>query len=329
MIAPAAPPRSREQEPALADPAASFALRSSLAAITVAIAAPFVADADPETALAAAAAVSLGACAHALFRHARAHRVPAASRLAWATVALAAGSCALAWKIAPGWVATGVIAAGSLLLVHAAKTLFERDAALALEQDELRARLTRREGDVRTQAERIRRLDLFERDSGLLNARGFLAATSRALAECEARQEPLALLLVEMRAGLEDGPKDARGKAGARLAARAVTSAVRGSDVAGRLAPDRFAILLAGCRDPRPALGRLERALASLEQDGGPKAGLGGVTVAERGPWPDADGLVSAASAALAAAGQSDFHGVVPTLWPIEWGLASARASHL
>lgn len=308
--------------------------RVAFASAGVALAAPWLAGIPPQIALAAGAAVSSGAIAWTLFgRH-----DPGAKRvfrqLAGGVLLQGAAASAMLIPGAPLWVAAGCALAGAIAFASGVVALLEREEDRFRTIDELSARLARREGDVRTQAAKIRRVDVIEPDSGLLNRRGFLAATERALAECERDGEPLVLLLIDFspmnpqasspfrRGVFERGAPELDSS---RTIARAVTRAVRGSDLAGALGPKLVAVLLGACRDPRPAIARLERSLEDLAHDEGARATLGGVTIAARGPWPDAEGLISAATAALAATREVPSEGRATALWPIEWGLASAR----
>ncbi len=217
----------------------------------------------------------------------------------------------------PGWFGALAGLAGACGLGAAALLLREELSRSHTEIDALRSRLARREGDVRAQADRIRRLDLRDPATGLLNRRGFAAAAEQALNHCEDGATPLALLLIEVAEPLpEAGGPDPEGRA-LRIG-HALTSAVRGSDAAGRWDARLLTLLMPACQDPRPAIERLRSSFTQAE----PGARLAGITVAAAGPWPDAEGLMAAAQAALAAARRAPKDAEV-ALWPVDWGLAA------
>lgn len=193
--------------------------------------------------------------------------------------------------------------------------------------EDLRARLVRREGDVRAQAERIRRLDRADPNTGLMNRRGFAASAEQALAECEAAREPLALLLVDLGTPLM-AVGDQESRASAQRVARTAQQAVRASDAVGLWDPSLLAVLLTRCDDPEPARARLSEALADrigARRGGSPL--VAGLTIPPEGPWPDPEGLMAAAQAALGAAREAPIGSTRP-IWPMAWGLASTLVTH-
>lgn len=194
--------------------------------------------------------------------------------------------------------------------------------------EELRARLVRREGDVRAQAERIRRLDRADPVTGLMNRRGFAAAAEQALVECEAARDPLALLLVDLGTPLLPlGDPDARARS--HRIARAAQQAVRASDAVGLWDPSLLAVLLTRCRDPEPARQRLQDAIRQLRTTGrgGRTPLVAGLAIPPDGPWPDPEGLMAAAQAAMGAAREAPVGSTRP-IWPMAWGLASTLVTH-
>jgi hypothetical protein len=233
--------------------------------------------------------------------------------------ALLGGTSFLAGMLA--LVGAGVSGAG---LTAAARRWRESGEQL----EELRSRLVRREGDVRAQAERIRRLDRSDLTTGLMNRRGLATAAEQALAECEASSQPLALLLVDLGAPLLPGTSDASDRERAVRVARYARQAVRGSDAVGLWDPGLLAVLLPRCRDPEPARQRLHESLSAEARTWGPKPPVvAGLTIPPEGPWPDAEGLMSAAQAALSAAHHAPVGSTRP-IWPMAWGLASTLVTH-
>ncbi len=220
------------------------------------------------------------------------------------TLALPAGAVPAGVLAASALLATGLFVAGASMIAG-------RLIAYEDELEDLRARLLRREGDVRVQAERIRRLDLRDPATGALNARAFDDALTDALEEMEPGAGlPIALLLID----LPD-----RGQVPA--AAEAARRAVRASDVVARLDEREIAVLLEGCRDPRPALVRMRRILGEHDRDVLARTRIAGITVPPDASPPRADELLSAAYAALDAARRLDDAAGAQAVWPLEWGL--------
>jgi GGDEF domain-containing protein len=193
--------------------------------------------------------------------------------------------------------------------------------------EDVRGRLVRREGDVRAQAERIRRLDRADPTTGLMNRRGFAAAAEQALSECERARQPLALLLVDLGNPLMT-VGDQESRALAQRVARAARQSVRASDAVGLWDPSLLAVLLTRCRDPEPARQRLREVLpARTASNGGRSPLVAGLTIPPEGPWPDPEGLMAAAQAALGAAREAPIGSTRP-IWPMAWGLASTLVTH-
>ncbi len=292
-----------------------------LAALLAALAAPALLGAGWEAAIRAGALVCFLHGTVALLpvgpdRAARATRLVAAA--GFALLAAAAGIPLL--PAAPRGASVACLLPGGMLLAVAAGRAVAENRRLLAEAESLRARLARREGDVQAQAERIRRLDLLDPATGLLNRRGFSLALEAALGECAEEEEPLALLLVGLEEPLATNPATTEGRR-ARLVGRALQQAVRGSDQAGRWSASLLALLLPRCEDARPAVERLRRGLADT---GAPEEDVrvAGIHVGPRGPWPDGETLFAAARAALEAARRAPA-GAEPPVWPVDWGLAS------
>ena len=292
-----------------------------LAALLAALAAPALLGAGWEAALRAGALVCLLHGTAALL-------LPGDTRAALATRLTGAGGFALLATAAglplvpaaPRGADLACLLPGAMLLAAAAARAVAEGRRLAAEAESLRARLARREGDVQAQAERIRRLDLLDPATGLLNRRGFSLALEASLGECAEEEEPLALLLVGLEEPLATNPATTEGRR-ARLVGRALQQAVRGSDQAGRWGASLLALLLPRCEDARPAVERLRRGLAdtgAADED----VRIAGIHVGPRGPWPDGETLLAAARAALDAARRAPA-GAEPPVWPVDWGLAS------
>ena len=287
------------------------------AAVIAALGAPALLGAPVETGLCAGAVVAFVVSGGRL-AFARARRAPAAPRILAAGLLLAAAGAALPMLPgAPPWLQPAILLAAALAVgtgaALAVRSLEDADA----EATDLRDTLARREGDVRAQAERLRRVDQFDPATGLLHRRAFAAAAAEALETCAAVAAPLALILVELR--------ESRPTLDPRNCGRAVRAAVRGSDVAGVWERNLLALLLPRCHDPKPAVRRLAARLEEAGARPGVSAHLAGVTISSRGPWPDAEGLMASASAALAAARRAPA-GADVALWPIDWGLAAAES---
>ncbi|HHN74575.1 MAG TPA: GGDEF domain-containing protein [Acidobacteria bacterium] len=290
-----------------------------LAAIAAAVAAPWLTGAAANTALAAAAAVCLAAAAHALGRPAgspRALRVLAGGLAALAVVGAAGVLLAAPTQLLISFALLGAAccSVGATLVSQAWQ---RREAEIV----RLRSQLVRREGDVRAQADRIRRLDLIDPVTGVLNRRGLLRAIEVATAESASRREPLALFVVELPDDLPRPGEPTDGEHG-RCLGRAVGSAVRGSDALGRWSDRHLALVLSCCHNPRPAAERLQQALEAL---GLPRrsAPVAGVTIGPEGPWPAAPDLMAAAEAALDASRRAPDNAEA-ALWPVQLGLSAS-----
>ncbi len=305
-------------------PAGSFA--PSLAALLAAGLSPFLVGASWGTALAAGSVVCLATGAVILVREGQSTGVASFHLLAGGLLLLSALPAVLLLPSRP-LVLGGIGAlAGAILSAYATVLLSLRWHALGEEITTLRARLARREGDVRAQADRIRRLDLIDPITGVANRRGFGLELEQALVTAEHESHPLALLLIELPEALPSaGAPDTADRG--RHIGRAIQQAVRGSDAAGRWERNLLALLLPDCQDTGPAVVRLRRTLASIgagEEDG---TRLAGITIAPNGPWPDSEGLMAASQAALSAARTGPDRAEVP-VWPIDWGLASINMTH-
>lgn len=225
-------------------------------------------------------------------------------------------AASLSLGLPAGSVSTGLVAftalVAAVLLIAGTARIAARLVEAEDEAEELRARLLRREADVRVQAERIRRLDLRDPATGALNARAFDEALADALAgRGSGPSEPASLLLVEL-PDRDHVP----------LAVEAALRAVRASDLVARLDEREIAILLGGCRDPRPALVRMRRILGTMDRDMLARTRIAGITVPGGVEPPRPDQLLQAAWAALDAARRlDDAHGA-QAVWPLEWGLA-------
>lgn len=267
-----------------------------LSALVAAVATPLFGATSWVAGAAAGASVLLAGAAITLL--AARQVIPAAPRrsiaaaLLLSAIAVAAGLIALI----PTWIPALLGLVAGVVITTGIAAWIETGAQQREEAEVLRARLVRREGDVRAQAEKIRRLDLRDPVTGLLNQRGFASGLAVALAECTNEGAPLALLLIELPGPLPQQP----GAEGAHRAARigsAIQQSVRGSDIAGRWDDRILALLLPRCADTEPALSRLRTRLAYEADSSWVWAGI---TVSGDGPWPDAEGLVTATQAALA-----------------------------
>ncbi len=297
-----------------------------IAATLAALSAPTLVGARWSTAFAAAGLVGLILGAHRLLREGRASGVRAFHLMAAGLAIMALAPGVLLLPSRPLIFAGFAALAGAAICAGGVQRLSQRWQSLGEEITALRARLARREGDVRAQADRIRRLDLVDPVTGLANRRGFAHQVERSLHHAADESLPLALLLVELREALpEVGGSDPDGF-GWRVGC-ALQRAVRGSDAGGRWDGNLLALLLPGCHDTRPAIARVRASLAEVgagENDG---TRLAGVTIAADGPWPDAEGLMAATQAVLSAARRGPDRAEVP-VWPIDWGLASLTTTH-
>jgi hypothetical protein len=189
------------------------------------------------------------------------------------------------------WVAVA-LATATLSLVIGSQRSVDLQRQHDLERlAQLSERITRREGDVRFQAERMRQIDLIDRSSGLLNRRGFTRQLRDALDHCQRHGAPLIVLLIARRA---DPIASATSAPSTGLIAEHVRRAVRASDAIGRW--DEFALVAAlpGCERPDPVLERIRLGL--------PEAELAAWTITLTNlkpgePWPDAEGLITRALA--------------------------------
>ncbi len=297
-----------------------------LAATAAAVAAPRITGASIALSFASGSAVISLAVAVSSWRRGRGLGSPAVSALAvgWLVLSAASAATLLPLGLRPKlWV---VALPALILLALASDALLRLLAAQRNEVEVLRSRLARREGDVRAQADRIRRLDLHDGATRLLNRRGFVRAAEESLRTCADERQSLALLLIDTEGRLDD--RDSlQGRALSRRLGRAVGRAVRGSDVAGRWDAGLLALLLPHCEDTRPAIERLRASLSKAGITEGEDFRFAGVSIGPQGPWPDAEGLMAAAQAALGAARSAPKDADV-AVWPIDWGLASLNQTH-
>lgn len=226
---------------------------------------------------------------------------------------------------APRWSASLVRLGLALALAGMTLFLLREDLQRTDETTAMRAILDRRDADVRAQADRLRRLDIVDPATELMNRRAFVRAAQQTIEECAQAGQPLALLLIELATGTAPA-RPAETATALRRVADAVRGAVRGSDLAARWDRAQLALLLPRCRDPRPASGRLRSLLRENNAGEPSEIRLAGVTVNVGGPWPDPEGLMAAAQATLAAARRAP-PPVEDTIWPIDWGLAKPAAA--
>nr|MCU0254796.1 GGDEF domain-containing protein [Acidobacteriota bacterium] len=178
---------------------------------------------------------------------------------------------------------------------------------------------------VRAQADRIRRLDLYDQATGLLNRKGFTATLEQALSEAEEGREPATLLLIELAESLPLVALAQPDRWSRRLG-HAIKQAIRGSDAVGRWDAHRVAVLLPQCRDARPAVSRLVTVLATQAGVARRDLVMAGIAIPENGPWPEVEALLSAAQQALGAARQAPAGAEVP-VWPIDWSADATPAT--
>lgn len=299
-------------------------LSPCLAALAAAGIAPWLTGARWSTAFVAGFAVCLAVAAHTLYRYAAKRKARPVNLLAAGLGLVSLAGAAMLVLPSAAWLAAAIGLAASCLLAVAASELCRRLAEVDDELAGLRSRLVRREGDVRAQAERIRRLDLIDPVTGLLNHKGLAQAIGQSLAESAGRGQPLALLLVALPEPLPQAGGPGPDEIG-QAVGRAVQQAVRGSDRAGRWGNDLVGLVLPRCNDPRPAIKRLRSLLSAAGV--GEKTGsrLAGVTVPAAGPWPTVDELVGAAQAALSAAKKGPA-GAEAAIWPVDWSLTPEAA---
>lgn len=248
-----------------------------------------------------------------------------------ARLALAGGLMLLAAALVMGlseglepWVAPALALLGAVLTAWGLARTLHLWQTLAEDSESIRSRLARREGDVRAQADRIRRLDLYDQATGLLNRKGFTATLEQALAEAEEAREAATLLLIELAESLPLVALAQPDRWSRRLG-HAIKQAVRGSDSVGRWDARRVAILLPHCRDARPAVSRLVTVLATQAGVGRRDLVMAGIAIPENGPWPEVEALLVAAQHALAAARGAPAGAQVP-VWPIDWSGNGAPA---
>ena len=222
------------------------------------------------------------------------------------------------------WVASAIALGGAVLTTWGLARALHLWQTLAEESESIRARLARREGDVRAQAGRIRRLDLYDQATGLLNRKGFTAALEQALSEAQEGNEPATLLLMELAESLPL-VAIAQPDRWSRRLGQAIKQAIRGSDAAGRWDARRIAVLMPHCRDARPAISRLVTVLATQAGVGRRDLVMAGIAIPENGPWPEVEALLVAAQHALTAARSAPAGAEVP-VWPIDWSAGATPA---
>jgi len=222
------------------------------------------------------------------------------------------------------WVASAIALGGAVLTTWGLARALHLWQTLAEESESIRARLARREGDVRAQADRIRRLDLYDQATGLLNRKGFTAALEQALSEAQEGNEPATLLLMELAESLPL-VAIAQPDRWSRRLGQAIKQAIRGSDAAGRWDARRIAVLMPHCRDARPAISRLVTVLATQAGVGRRDLVMAGIAIPENGPWPEVEALLVAAQHALTAARSAPAGAEVP-VWPIDWSAGATPA---
>jgi GGDEF domain-containing protein len=294
-----------------------------LASVTVAaVAAPFLFPGSERGSLAVGAAVALVAGSLLVLWLGRGR--PWSARLAL-TGGLLLLAAALVLGLSEGlesWVAPALALGGAVFTAWGLARALHLWQSLAEESESIRSRLARREGDVRAQADRIRRLDLYDQATGLLNRKGFTATLEQALSEAKEGREPATLLLVELAESL---PLTAAAQPDrwSRRLGHATKQAVRGSDAVGRWDARRIAILMPRCRDARPAVSRLVTVLATQAGVSRRDLVMAGIGIPENGPWPEVEALLVAAQQALAAARDAPAGAEVP-VWPIDWSAGAA-----
>jgi GGDEF domain-containing protein len=220
------------------------------------------------------------------------------------------------------WVAPALALGGAVLTAWGLARVLHLWQTLAEESESIRSRLARREGDVRAQADRIRRLDLYDQATGLLNRKGFTATLEQALSEAQEGAEPATLMLIELAESLPLVAVAQPDRWGRRLG-HAIKQAIRGSDSVGRWDARRVAILMPQCRDARPAVSRLVTVLATQAGVSRRDLVMAGIAIPENGPWPEVEALLVAAQHALAAARSAPAGAEVP-VWPIDWSAGAA-----
>ncbi len=294
-----------------------------LAAVTAAaIGAPALMPGSARGSLVAGATIGLAAGATLVLWLGRGR--PWSARLALVLGLLATG-VAFLFGLSEGlepWVAPAFALGGAVLTAWGLARAFHLWQVLAEESESIRARLARREGDVRAQADRIRRLDLYDQATGLLNRKGFGATLEQALSEAEEAQEPVTLLLLEFAESLPLSSASVADRWSRRLG-YAIKQAVRGSDAVGRWDSRRVAILLPRCQDSRPAVTRVVTVLAAQAGVSRRDIVLAGISIPEQGPWPEIETLLAAALNALNAARSAPAEAQAP-IWPIDWSAAAA-----
>lgn len=121
--------------------------------------------------------------------------------------------------------------------------------------------------------------------TGALNRRTFLERLDETIQRDMRLRKPFAFLLVDVQGFRELNDRLGRleGDAALQDVATALRDATRGTDFVGRIGGDEFALVLAECTDPQPAITRLLLALESKGRDGSKHAKLvvhvGAVTV--------------------------------------------------
>jgi diguanylate cyclase (GGDEF)-like protein len=148
-------------------------------------------------------------------------------------------------------------------LVRRAVDAEHREVAAKSETEEL-------EDVLRVQGRELEEALSVDPWTGVLNRRTFLQRVEESIQRDSRLRKPMALVLLEV----VDLPADEveNWRPGddtmLKIVAKALLSSTRGTDHVGRIADDRFAVVLGECEDPRPAVDRL---LLTLEE--GPTCG--------------------------------------------------------
>ena len=110
---------------------------------------------------------------------------------------------------------------------------------------------------------KLRETASHDETTGVLNRRTFLTRLDEAIQRDARLQKPMALLLIDI-----DGFRRINAEGGRmigdrvlRAVGRSIQASTRGTDFVGRVGGDEFAVLLAECLDPGPAVDRLFVAL--------------------------------------------------------------------
>lgn len=261
-----------------------------IVAVAIGVFAPLVFATPPAAGFVGASLIVLAISARALSVPGRRFQCPP---LASGLVVLGLSSVLMVAPTLPIWLGASFTLCGAVLVGAGAVKLTTERELHASHLDELRGELARREEDVRAQAARIRRLDLIDQNSGLLNRTGFRRACERSLSLCEDAREPLMLLLVELPWAMPSNAEKAR------RAGHAARRAIRGSDEVGLLDKDRIAVLLPGCTEAEPVAQRLRRSFVEAGLVAENSLTIAGAGVDTEGPWPLEEDLIEAASTSL------------------------------